>query len=176
LPEVPSEYIKLAHQSEDGSGWVLLYIGQAQKTSETRHLGVRCTKHCGKHSYEGQSPLRLGLCGILRKRMALDPYFIPKQANPSVKFVYLDGSQNDALTHWCDENVLMKYIELPRETSRSLDKDEKFQIRQLFPLLNTEHSNHPFAADLEELIKRFLEAGESRPRPEDSGRQHRTRM
>jgi hypothetical protein len=166
LPEVAPAFVQLSHHSIDGSGWFLLYMGQARKTSDERFLGVRCTKHCGKVSYEAQSQLRLGLCGVLHESWSLKPCFKLNKKDNNKKFIWLMPEQKARLTKWCDDNVLLKFVEVPETSLIDLDflsDEESTLIQRHLPLLNTECSAHPFTPVLRNLKRNFLEDGITRP-------------
>jgi hypothetical protein len=159
LPVAP-EYVQHSYQCADGSGFFLLYIGQARKTSDKRFLGVRCNKHCGGVSYQAQSQLRLGLCAVMLESWNLKPCFKVRKKDGKKKFIWLNPQQKDQLTKWCDDNVLLKVLQIPDDL---LDKEEQTIIQRHKPLLNTEHSSHPFTPVLKEMRQAFLKDGRSRP-------------
>jgi hypothetical protein len=168
LSEVAPKYVQLSHHSTDGSGWFLLYIGLGRKTSEKRFLGVRCQKHCRGLTYEAQSQLRLGLCGVLFESWNLEPCFKPNKKDARKKFIWLRPEQKARLTKWCDDNVLLEFVqasETPVVELDHLDDDETTLIQRYLPLLNTECSNHPFTPELRRLKRAFSEDGLKRPYP-----------
>lgn len=114
-------------------------------------------------TYEAQSQLRLGLCGILSARLALKPCFKDSKDGKQ-KFIYLDPMQKIMLKQWCDAHVRLKYVQAAEDT-RKLGEDERLIIQRHRPLLNTDHSIHPFSVELRELKALFLRTGESRPYP-----------
>jgi hypothetical protein len=166
LQDVATEYLQVSHRATDAPEWVLLYVGQAQMTSKRRFLGVRCLKHCGGHTYEAQSQLRLGLCGILLERLGLRPCYKSK-IRGSGHFIYLDRGDKANLTAWCDRHVRLKIARLNPGTREHLDHVERSLILNCRPLLNSEHSLHPFSSKLRTLKDSFLAAGLERPYPTD---------
>ncbi len=169
LIEVPPEHVLRCHHSLDASGCFLLYIGQARRTSETRFLGVRCSKHCGCNSYEGQSQVRMGLCGIFLEGWRLKPCFKPNSRQPGKKFIWLNSEEKQRMTDWCDANLIVKCAPAPEAQSErgenSLSAAEGFLIQHYFPLLNTDphYSHHPFTPQLKKLKDCFVTEGSKRP-------------
>ncbi len=158
LVDIPSRFTDLTHHSAD---WVLLYVGQAQMRSHNRYLGVRCHKHCGGVSYEAQSQLRIGLCGILLESLLLKPCFKERKRGKGT-FIHLDPGQ---------KLVFDKVVRSPRGLNmRRLQicpdgaDDEETLIRQLLPP-QYRTPIHPFTPQLKKLKRTFTIAGGNRPYP-----------